>query len=150
MISRRMIFPLALLMLAACRDESAPYLEFAGGGFVFNYRVADDFYGFVAQVKKPLPAGGTVEAQFEVPQGPAEIVTQDVTEGQFQYMFRSSNLRGIVKDHPYKATLLVRDAKGAEVARYEKTFQTDVDQSTLPTDPLVVGPGYQKAPGSGG
>ena len=25
-------------------------------------------------------------------------------------------------------------------------FQTDVDQSTLPDQPLVVGPGYQKNP----
>ena len=148
MISRRITFALAALaLLAACKDDSSPYLEFAGGGFVFNYRTADDYYGFVARLKKPLPEGGKVEAQFEVPQGGPEILTEDVQEGQFQYVFRTSNLRGVVKDHPYKAVLLVRDKTGAEMARYERTFQTDVDQSTLPTDPLVVGPGYQKAPG---
>jgi hypothetical protein len=38
------------------------------------------------------------------------------------------------------------DAQGKEVARYERSFQTDVDQSTLPDQPLVVGPGYQRNP----
>lgn len=147
MISRRMILLAALAALTACQDDKAPYFEFAGGGFIFNYRTADHYYGFVAQVKKALPEGGTVEAQFEVPNGPPDVETAPVREGQFQYMFRSPDMRGIVKDHPYKAVLLLRDAKGAELARYEKTFQTDVDQSTLPATPLVVGPGYQKAPG---
>lgn len=148
MITRRLIMAtMALLVLAACKDDSAPYLEFAGGGFVFNYRIADDYYGFVARAKKSLPEGGKVEAQFELPSGGPEIVSQDVTEGQIQYVFRSSNLRGIVKDHPYKAVLLLRDKTGTEVARYERTFQTDADQTTLPDRPLVVGPGYQKAPG---
>lgn len=148
MISRRTILPLAIAIpLAACRDDNSPYIEFAGGGFVFNYRIADHYYGFVAQVKKPLPQGGKLEAQFEVPSGGLETVTADVREGQLQYMFRSSNLRGIVKDHPYQVALVVRDRAGAQLARYERRFQSDIDDSSLPDAPLVVGPGYQKAPG---
>lgn len=139
-----------LPLLAACRDDSGPYLEFAGGGFIFNYRIADDYYGFVAQVKKPLPDGGRLEAVFDLPGGQSDSQSTEVRDGQFQYMFRSPNLRGIEKNHPYKAVLIVRDKAGAEVARYEHSFATDVDQATLPGDPLVVGPGYQKAPAPGG
>jgi hypothetical protein len=40
------------------------------------------------------------------------------------------------------------DAEGKEIARYERNFHTDVDQSTLPDQPLVVGPGYEQNPGT--
>ena len=57
----------------------------------------------------------------------------------------TAQLNGIVKDHPYRAVLRIIDgATGTEIARYEKTFKTAVDQSTLPDDPLVVGPAYQQ------
>ena len=135
-----------MLALAACRDDSAtPYLEFAGGGFVFNYRTADHYYGFVARQKKPVPEGSKIEVHFEVPGG-EEVQVQDGRPGQLQYVFQTGNLRGILKDHPYKVTLLVKDGSGMELARYERTFTTDVDQSSLPDQPLVVSPGYQSAP----
>jgi hypothetical protein len=133
-------------LLAACSDEQAtPYLEFIGGGFVFNYRNAELYYGFVARPKKPLPEGARLEAEFEVPIGPPLVISEPVRPGQLQYMFRTGHLRGIVKNHPYRAVLRLIDTKtGAEIARYEKTFATEVDQSTLPDRPLVVGPGYQQ------
>ncbi|MBI3673159.1 MAG: hypothetical protein HY245_07045, partial [Rhizobiales bacterium] len=57
MLTRRILLALApALVLTACGDDSTtPYLEFAGGGFVFNYRSANHFYGFVARQKKPVP-----------------------------------------------------------------------------------------------
>lgn len=39
-----------------------PYLRILGGGFIFNYRVAEVFYGFTAVVLRPLPTGTIVEA----------------------------------------------------------------------------------------
>lgn len=139
---------LAGLALAGCEDDSSrPFLEFAGGGFVFNYRNANHFYGFVARQKKPLPEGSVIEVQFEVPGG-EERVRQPARPGQLQYAFQTGNLRGIVKDRPYRATLILRDGTtGAEIARYEKTFVTNVDQTRLPDKPLVVGPGYAEPPG---
>jgi hypothetical protein len=139
---------LAGLALTACEDDTAkPYLEFAGGGFVFNYRNADHFYGFVARQKKPLPEGSVIEVRFEVPGG-EEMLSRSSRPGQLQYSFQTGNLRGIVKDHPYTATLILRDGKtGTEIARYQKTFVTSVDQASLPDKPLVVGPGYAKPPG---
>ena len=133
------------LQLSGCGEDSAkPYVEFAGGGFVFNYRTANHYYGFVVRQKKPLPAGSKLEARFEVPNGPEQVFEQAAREGQMQYVFQTGDLDGIVKDHPYKAVLRIIDgATGTEIARYQKTFKTSVDQSTLPNDPLVVGPAYQ-------
>ena len=55
------------LQLSGCGEDSAkPYVEFAGGGFIFNYRTANHYYGFVVRQKKPLPAGSKLEARFEV------------------------------------------------------------------------------------
>jgi hypothetical protein len=139
---------IAASLLAACEDNSkAPYLEFAGGGFIFNYRNADAYYGFVVRPKKPLPEGSVLEARFEVPGGaPDYIVTTTAAPGQLQYMFKTDTLRGIVKGHDYRAVIRIIDGTtSAEIARYEKTFRTDVDQASLPDKPLVVGPAYQPA-----
>ncbi|MGH6820558.1 MAG: hypothetical protein ACREDU_06810 [Methylocella sp.] len=149
-ITRRLALTLALGsagFLAGCEDDIAkPYVEFVGGGFIFNYRTANHYYGFVVRQKKPLPDGAKLEAHFEVPGWPAEqVVEQPARSGQLQYVFQTGDLEGIVKGHPYKASLRILDGKtGAEIAKYETSFKTDVDQSALPKDPLVVGPGYQK------
>lgn len=147
MTRRRLMLALSCAgLLGACEDDVAkPYLEFVGGGFIFNYRTANHYYGFVVRQKKPLPEGSKLEARFEVPWGPDQVFEQPSRPGQLQYVFQTGDLSGIVQGHPYKASLRILDgATGAEIARYEKTFKTDVDQSTLPDQPLVEGPGYQQ------
>lgn len=136
-------------LLAACGDNSkTPYLEFAGGGFIFNYRYSEAYYGFVVRIRKPLPEDAMLEARFEVPEGrPDYIVTAKTAPGKLQYMFRTEPLHGIVKGHGYRAAIRLLDgATGGEIASYEKTFRADFDQSSLPGKPLVVGPAYQQAP----
>jgi hypothetical protein len=148
MILRKIAFLFLVLFLTGCgEDPNAPYLAFAGGGFVFNYRNAEAFYGFVVRPVRTLPEDGVIEAQFEVP-GKSEpaIVQEKVAKGQVQYSFKSPLLTGIVAKHDYNAVLRLIDAQGKEIARYEQKFHTDVDQSTLPDQPLVVGPGYQQNP----
>ena len=127
----------AACLLAACEDNSkSPYLEFAGGGFIFNYRYSEAYYGFVVRPKKPLPEGA-----------PDFIVTAKAAPGQLQYMFKTDPLHGIVEGHGYKAVIRLLDGTtGTEIASYEKTFHADFDQASLPDKPLVVGPAYQQAP----
>jgi hypothetical protein len=137
----------ALFLLGCGEDPNSPYLAFAGGGFVFNYRNAEAFYGFVARPLRTLPEGGVIEGQFEVPGSPDPAIVQEkVVQGQMQYSFKSPNLTGIKPKKDYKAVMRLVDAGGKEIARYEQNFHTDVDQSTLPNQPLVVGPGYQQNP----
>src|SRR4029450_2744445 len=97
MILRKIAIVFFALFIAGCsEDPNAPYLSFAGGGFVFNYRNAEAFYGFVGKPGRTLPEGGVIEAQFEVP-GKSEpaIVQEKVVAGQLQYSFKSPNLPGI-------------------------------------------------------
>ncbi len=148
MLMRKIAFLVLAFLLAGCgEDPDAPYLAFAGGGFVFNYRNAEAFYGFVAKPLRTLPEGGVIEAQFEVPGNPQPVIVREkVVKGQIQYTFKSPNLIGIEPGRDYKAAMRLIDAQGQEIARYEQNFHTNVDQATLPDQPLVVGPGYQKNP----
>ena len=147
-MTRHALILAGLLVLAGCgEDVTKPYLEFAGGGFVFNYRNAEAFYGFVAKPVRPLPEDAVIEAAFEVPGKTAPLVlTQRARSGQMQYTFQSPPLTGIVKDHPYKVVLRVLDGAGKELARYEHGFKSDIDQAAMPGKPLVVGPGYEPNP----
>jgi len=138
-----------LFAVAGCKeDQNAPYLEFAGGGFIFNYRNAEAFYGFVAKPVRSLPDGAVIEAQFELPNSSVPyVVSQDVKPGMLQLSFRTPDLKGVEKGHPYKAVMrLLASPMGPEIARYERTFHTDVEQASLPDKPLVIGPGYQTNP----
>ena len=74
------------------------------------------------------------------------VTTAKIVPGQLQYSFKTPFLQGIEKDHEYKAVMRLIDPAGKELARYERSFHTDVDQSTLPPKPLVVGPGYEPNP----
>ena len=138
-----------VLALMGCKeDTNAPYLEFAGGGFIFNYRNAEAFYGFVARPLRSLPDGSVIEAQFDIPNSSTPyVVTENVKPGMLQFSFRTPDLKGVEKGHPYKAVMrLLASPSGPELARYERSFHTDVEQASLPEKPLVIGPGYQTNP----
>ena len=143
------VLALAAGILAGCGDDDTnkPYFEFAGGGFVANYRTADVYYGFIARPVKAAPDGAVIEAEFEMPEGQApEIVTVAAKSGQLQYQFRSPNMASLVKGHRYKVMLRLKDAKGLELAHYEHSFLAEADRSTVPDQPLVTGPGYKLNP----
>lgn len=133
--------------LSACDNADKPYLAFAGGGFIFNYRLATADYGFVARVERTLPEDAVIEAQFENPAGGAPIVvTQEVRPGRRSYVFRTPPLEGVRASHDYQVVLRLLDAGNAEIASYRTSFRSSADQSVLPESPPVVGPGYQRAP----
>lgn len=135
----------APLLWACDGGPLGPYLEFAGGGFVFNYRTANHFYGFVVRQKRPLPEGSRLRATFELPGGGRDIQEIVTVPGRLQYKFQTGDLDGIIAGHAYNVSLaLVDGATGADLERLEKTFTTEIDQSSLPSEPLVIGPGYQQ------
>lgn len=139
----------ALALLACDLDSNKPYLTFAGGGFIFNYRLATAEYGFVARVMRPIPEDSIVEAEFENPAGGSPIVLrQNTAPGRSSYVFQTPPLQGVAANHDYRVVLRLLKSGGEEFARYEKSFHSDVDQSVLPESAPVVGPGYQPAPTS--
>lgn len=143
------LFCLGGLLLTACDGQSGkPYLKIVGGGFIFNYRYSAMNYGFVAKPLRPLPAGATLEASFEVPGSDQRYVTTlPVREGKMQYVFETQPLHGVKKDTPYKARLRLLAANtGKELASLEREFRSTADQSSLPTKAPVEGIGYFPAP----
>jgi hypothetical protein len=144
----RILLLLALgAAMAGCGDDPAkPYLKIRGGGFVFNYRYSTLSYGFAARAMKPLPEGSVLEAQFDIP-GSSERWTTSwpMIAGKLDYGFESPPLTGVEKGKPYKVTLRLLESKGGkELAVIEKSFTPSMDQSELPSVPLVKpGPGYE-------
>jgi hypothetical protein len=137
----------AALGLAACgEDESRPYFTFAGGGFVFNYRNADLYYGFVLTPQRAVPEGTEIEVDFEIPGAAGHHrQTLPVQAGRLRYTFRTPDLDGVVAHRDYIVVVRIVNG-GQELARYTKSFRTAIDPSTLPDRPLVVGPAYMPNP----
>jgi hypothetical protein len=142
--SPRRWFLAAALALAAC-SGSGDYLAVAGGGFVFNYRIAEATYGVALKPMRELPVDGVVEGTFENPAGGAPIVVRE--EGPFnptRIALQTPPLQGVEAKRPYKVSVVLTDGKGAVLQRIEKTYASELDQSALPGKPLAIGPGYQK------
>jgi hypothetical protein len=142
------ILLLAMVLLPGCDDGQKPQASFAGGGFVFNYRIGEAFYGVVINTEGKLPAEAIIQASFEDPTGGQPILVMDeIREGQRRYMLRTPGLKGIKKDVPYKVVVEILDKSGGEVVeRIERTFRSPVDQSMIPQGPLIIGPGYTLNP----
>jgi hypothetical protein len=134
----------AALLLAAC-SGSGDYLAVAGGGFVFNYRIAEATYGVALKPMRELPADGVIEGTFENPAGGEPIVVRE--EGPFnptRIALQTPPLQGVVAKRPYKVSVVLTDGKGEVLQRIDKTYASELDQSALPGKPLAIGPGYQK------
>jgi hypothetical protein len=142
----------AVAATAGCRpEETGPYLAIEGGGFIFNYRISEAYYGFVARPLRDLPEGAILEARFENPDGTDPItVRQAARASAIRYTFRTPPLKGVEADRDYRAELVVLDAGGVkELGRYARTFRTYIGQDVIAEKPLTVGPGYALNPEAG-
>jgi hypothetical protein len=126
-------------LLAACEPAGpTDYLSIAGGGLTFNYRYSQASMVIVAKQAIPLPDGSHIEARFEHPGvKQREIVSWQVVPGKLTYKFESSPLTGITNGMVLHVSLHVIDASGKEIDHDETQFTSDVDQSSLPSKPLV-------------
>jgi hypothetical protein len=141
---KRAICVVILMVLSGCDNPDAPAASLAGGGFVFNYRLAQAYYGVVVKTEKTLPQDAVIEGLFENPAGGDAVVVQvRANSNQRKYVLRTPPLQGVKKDVPYKVVVRILEKPGGEeLQRLERTVKSDVDQSLLPQAPLVIGPGY--------
>jgi hypothetical protein len=125
-----------------------PYLQILGGGFMFNYRVAEVYYGFSAMVVRPLPTGSIIEASFEDPAGGADhVVRQRVGTHTERYSLRSPPVRGVEKGKSYQVAIRVMDREERELLwQHELAFRSQISDRIVPDKPLTVGPGYHRNP----
>ena len=76
MLLRHAACALALLSaaaVAAC-NGSSEYLAVAGGGFIFNYRIAEATYGIALKPMRDIPDDAVITATFDDPSGGEPIV----------------------------------------------------------------------------
>ena len=128
-----------------------PYLRIIGGGFIYNYRVSDVYYGFTAVVLKPTPTGSIVEATFEDPGGGVPLVVRQRVGGakMTSFAMRSPPVRGVRAGRPYHVTVRLLDRETERVFwAVEKTFTSQIDDDIVPEEPLTIGPGYAQNPQS--
>lgn len=127
-----------------------PYLKILGGGFMFNYREAEVFYGFTAQVARPLASGSIIEALFEDPGGgEAFVVSERVSTMTDRYALRSPPLRGVEAKKPYQVEIRVYDReKKRLIWETERFFSSQISDQVVPETALTVGPGYHRNPQS--
>ncbi|MCQ8780617.1 hypothetical protein [Mangrovibrevibacter kandeliae] len=125
-----------------------PYVKIVGSGFMFNYRVADAYYGFTAVVMKPVRAFSTLEADFDDPAGgPPHHVSQVLTPRSNRYGVRSPPLHGIEKGKPYAVHVRLKQwGDGAILYEGRFTVASDMDDQVMPKAPLTIGPGYTRNP----
>ncbi|UIJ71021.1 hypothetical protein [Aurantimonas sp. HBX-1] len=125
-----------------------PYLKIAGAGFIFNYRVAEVFYGFTAEVQKPVRNMSLLEAEFEDPGGGPPIrVSERLNPRTKRYSLRTPPIRGVEKDRPYRVTVrLIQNGDNAVLFQDEFTVTSQMADAVVPEQPLTVGPGYARNP----
>lgn len=123
-----------------------PYLEISGGGFIFNYRIAEAYYGFTAQVLRPMENGAILEATFEDPAGgKPHVVSERLSVMTTRYALRTPPLHGIAAHHPYEVAIKVYDRQGARLIwETKRSYSSQLGDEVVPKKPLTVGPGYHQ------
>jgi hypothetical protein len=138
----------AAALLAGCSNESGKDIEVIGGGFLFNYRIAEATAGLIIAPQHELPQGASIEVNFENPAGgPPFLIKKDASGLKTRLDFNTPPLSGIVANKGYAVTIRLLASNGSELQRIDKTFRSELNQSVLPPKPLTVGPGYTRNPG---
>ncbi|MBA5778662.1 hypothetical protein H2509_16145 [Stappia sp. F7233] len=129
-------------------QASKTHVAISGGGFIYNYRIAEIRSGITAFVQTPTPNGTRLIASFENPSGGDPIVVRhEIVPYARSYSFETPALTGVEKDRPYKVTLTVMDKwSDTVIETHEKMLVTNVAPSVVPDKPLTVGPGYHRNP----
>src|SRR5450631_251278 len=85
---------------------SGDYLKIAGGGIVFNYRYSQAYMILIAEQRRPLPPGSTIQALFDVPDSSTrQLVQMSAMENKLTYKLETEPLMGFTKGGAYKITL---------------------------------------------
>lgn len=153
--SEKSVVALALVLCAGLfavgwltREDPSekPYLEISGGGFIFNYRNAEAYYGFTAEVVRPLENGAIVEATFEDPAGgKPHVVSERVSAMTTRYALRTPPLEGIAAHQPYNVAIKVYDRLRTRLIwEMKRSYSSQLGAEFVPEHPLTVGPGYHR------
>lgn len=138
----------ALAFLPACqREDVNKPLKLSGKVFIFNYRVAQATYVITLARNGPLPEESFAVTQFENPAGGAPIETRTNIFPFWQKVaLESPPVYCIVKGKPYAISIRVVDKDDNLLQQIDTTLTSTLDQTIMPSKPLVVGPIYTPNP----
>ena len=139
---------IAGLALTGCQRqaENGP-TELSGRLFIFNYRVATASYMITLKKIAPIPEGTTAVAEFENPMGGDPLVVREkIYTFWDKITLESPDLHCVRKDRPYSVSIKLVDASDKTIQTIKTELKSDLDQTVLPTKPLVVGPVYTANP----
>lgn len=123
------------------------YVAISGGGFIYNYRIADIRSGITVIVQKDIPVAATLVASFEIPRGNAIEISQDVRQTSQTYLFETDTLTGVEADRNYPVVLtLFNRSTGDKMERHIKILKAGIAPRHMPSQSLTVGPGYHPNP----
>ena len=156
--SERSVIAAALVLCAGLfaigwmtRDDNReePYLQISGGGFIFNYRNAEAYYGFTADVVRPVENGAVLEAEFEDPaSGKPIVISERLSSMTNRYALRTPRLHGIEAAKPYKVGIRLYDRERKQVIwETERSYASQLSDDIVPDHALTVGPGYHRPEG---
>ncbi len=137
-----------IFTINGCTDTSRTgYLELTGRVFIFNPRIAEATYVVTLAVLKQPPDGSRIEARFDNPAGGDALkLVQNLRRGQTKISLESEPLQCIKKDKPYAFKVRLLSGDGTELQVIESSIRSTLDQSVMPDQPLVEGPGYDPNP----
>ncbi|WP_428606922.1 hypothetical protein [Sedimenticola sp.] len=134
--------------LTAEKTGTQPYLHVLGGGFIFNYRVSDIFYGVAVVPVHSVEVGDVVEARFEDPAGGPDIPVRKqfgLTHEPIQ--LRTPPLQGVIAGRPYRVELRVLSRVDERVMWSSVLhYRSNIDGKLISPVPPVLGPGYHRNP----
>lgn len=149
---RNLLCAVALLVtVPVAAEEVAKLVQIQGGGFIFNYRLGEAFYGVVLKPQRALPEGTLIEASFENPAGGDPYLVKAIFSGSPQPIaLQTPPVKGVKAGHDYAIVIRLKEP-GTEIVIGElnKSMHADVDQDVLPDKPVTVGPGYHRNPEAG-
>jgi hypothetical protein len=130
------------------RRATSTKLAFAGGGFLYNYRIAETRYGLSMRVVHPVPIGTLLEVTFENPAGGEPfVVTRSLGSDTALVGVESPALPEVATGRDYAVVIRLRDRDtNAVLETHERQFSTNIEPSVMPKKPLTVGPGYHRNP----
>ncbi|GLR58686.1 hypothetical protein [Rhizobium indigoferae] len=135
------------LLLAGCQRQAENLVEVTGHLFVFNYRVASATYLLTLKKAGPIPDGSVIIAEFENPEGGDPLVlNQKIYPIDDKIALQSEKLHCVRKDRPYSVSVRLVDKDGKVLQELKTQFRSDLDQTVLPSKPLVLGALYEKNP----
>ncbi|ASS53589.1 hypothetical protein ACU8L5_06505 [Rhizobium leguminosarum] len=135
------------LLLAGCQRQAENLVEVTGHLFVFNYRVASATYLLTLKKTGPIPDGSVIIAEFENPEGGDPLVlNQKIYPIDDKIALQSEKLHCVRKDRPYSVSVRLVDKDGKVLQELKTQFRSDLDQTVLPSKPLVLGALYEKNP----